>query len=184
MAKASWLRFLGFGSSPKAPTNILLRDAREQAPHRVVQIGLSPLDDVHAFITECQHQAGEPVSFVGIDWFEAANTERPLSLKEAHRKLGTTHAHVRLLPGSVADVLPRVANDLLQTDWVIVGRQPDISPCYDDMAAQVLWKYLPRMLHAGSRIYLHQFDAEGATDWRILGKSDLPQPFLQHRRAA
>src|SRR5215213_2101888 len=95
-----------------------------------------------------QH-ATEPLRYTGIDLFEARDKEvSGLTLKQAYSQLKTDHVKLQLLPGDPLTALSRSANSLTATDVLIVSLD-QIGESLDQA-----WRFVPRMLHANSLVYL------------------------------
>jgi hypothetical protein len=93
--------------------------------------------------------AGESIHYAGIDLF------RPkLSLKSAHCKLKPTGAKVRLVPGDPFTGLARSANEIGACDVIVVAGG------HDHDALSRAWFYVPRLLHAGTHVFVEQVAAE------------------------
>jgi hypothetical protein len=142
--------YLAYFSKPQSD-RILYRAIRRRKVRRILEIGIGNASRALRMIGVAQRGAsGEAIRYVAIDPFE---TRRPdaapgLSLKEAHRLLKSTAAQIQLIPGDPAAALARSANALANMDLVI------ISSDYDEQALAGAWFYLPRMLHAGSQVYI------------------------------
>ncbi len=100
---------------------------------------------------------GLSVRYTGIDEFESRGPERGegLTLKEAHQRLRATGAAIQLVPGDPQAALARAANSLMGTDLLVVST---------DVEAESLrgaWRFVPRMLHRGSLVYLEESDPSG-----------------------
>jgi hypothetical protein len=121
----------------------------------------------------------EAVRYVALDLFEARPADRPrgLSLKQTHQMLSPLGAKVQLIPGDPAQALARAANSLQGMDLVL------ISADYDVASLGGAWFYLPRMLHASSRVYLEsrQPDSPNAS-LRLLSASEIERLAGESRR--
>jgi hypothetical protein len=116
--------------------------------------------------------APHQIDYAGIDLFDArsSNDGPGLTVKEAYRKLVTTGARIRLVPGDPLTALSRVANELLESDLVIV------SAGLDAESLLKAWFFLPRMLHAGSHVFVEERDdREGRTSLRLLTSAEIAQ---------
>ena len=120
----------------------LFRRIGTSKPMRIVEIGLGDGSRGQSAILLAQRYTQSPVSYCGIDLFEASPESSPLTLKQAHHKLCRTGAKIRLVPGDPCSALARTANFLIGTDLLIVDHT---------VSAEQLSKaedFLPRMLHA------------------------------------
>ena len=151
MSKAGFFRFFQLkNSSQPATDRILYRSLSKDNAHRIVELGVADGSRAENLISVAlrSHSADE-IKYTGIDLFEAAENAGPEhSLKDVHRRLKATGAEIRLVPGDARAALPRCANDLRGTDWVI------ISANQDEDAVATAWNYLPRMLHQTSKVWL------------------------------
>ena len=109
-----------------------------------------------------------PLTYTGIDLFESRRDGEPLTLKQAHRELRRSGARTRLIPGDPLTALSRAANALTGTDLLLIAADQD-----PDALAQA-WRYVPRMLHAGSLVF-QQVPGPAPTSctWRQLGPADV-----------
>ncbi|MGE0605879.1 MAG: hypothetical protein AB7O62_02045 [Pirellulales bacterium] len=142
--------FLSYLSRPQ-PDRLLYRAVRRHRARRIVELGIG--DTRRAVRLIEMAQAGEgigPVAYTGVDLFEMrAAHERPATtLKGTYRQLRATGASIRLLPGDPFAALSRGANNLLGTDMLIVSADQH------GEALERAWFYVPRMLHAGSLVFL------------------------------
>jgi hypothetical protein len=138
---------------------IIYRGICKRKVHKILEIGIGTADRAQRMIGVAQRNtSGEPCRYVAVDPFEARRPQDGpgLSLKEAHRLLKATGAQVQLIPGEPAAALARAANALANMDLVV------ISSDYDLQALAEAWFYLPRMLHAGSQVYLESRPAPAA----------------------
>ena len=98
--------------------------------------------------------------------FEAAPAETPhLSLKDAHRKLASLPAEVRLLPGNATITLQRHVNELPHTDLLVIDASQS------DETLETVWTYAPRMLANDSRLLIQDPERQG---WQSLRGNELP----------
>jgi hypothetical protein len=113
--------------------------------------------------------ASEPLRYTGIDLFEARGKESlGLSLKQAFAHLKTEHVKIQLVPGDPLMALSRAANSLAATDVLI------ISADQQGEALTQAWKYIPRMLHEGSQVYVEQPGKKsGETKFQLLPQVEI-----------
>ena len=114
--------------------------------------------------------ASHRIDYTGIDLFDArSRSDSPgLTVKAAYRKLVATGARIRLVPGDPFAALSRVANELLETDLVIVtaGLAPE--------SLLKAWFFLPRMLHEDSHVFLEELDGrEGRITLRLMTPAEI-----------
>ena len=122
------------------------------------------------------------VRYTGIDLFEDRSALDPpgVSLKTAHRLLKATGAVTQLVPGNPLSALRRKANDLLDTDLVVVSVQPD-----PELMSQA-WFYVPRVLHSTSLVYVEQSLPEGGVRLQQIERAQVESlaAGISRRRAA
>jgi hypothetical protein len=124
--------------------------------------------------------AAEPLRYTGIDLFEARHAEVPpaLSLKQAHSQLKTDHVQLQLVPGDPLMALSRAANSLAGTDLLIISLDQH-SP-----ALQQAWRFVPRMLHAKSLVYVeHPGKKSGETKCELLSLDEVHRLAAEAQRA-
>ncbi|QDU28461.1 hypothetical protein ETAA8_35620 [Anatilimnocola aggregata] len=109
-----------------------------------------------------------PLRYTGIDLFEARPTgQHGLTLKQAFATVRAPDVKVQLVPGSPFDALARCANNLADTDLVIISA--------DQQAADLerAWKYFPRMLHNETMVLREQAAAGGKTVFQPLPVTEI-----------
>ena len=144
---------------PRAPRTPL---SSETSVNKVIanQLALLMSDLAMSFLgSEAQVVGVEQFRYTGIDLFESrgADASVGLSLIEAHRMLKATGPNVQLVPGDPFSALARIANSLGRADLVV------ISADQDESSLRRAWFYIPRILHAGSVVFIEQ-PSEGDTD--------------------
>jgi hypothetical protein len=137
--------------SRPASDRSLYRAIRRNRVQKILEIGIGPAQRARRMIglaERCSPNAR--IHYTGIDLFEArdASSATGLTLKEAYRQLKATSARVRLAPGDPLSALSRIANVLIGTDLII------ISAGVDESSLSQAWRFVPRMLHPGSQIYV------------------------------
>jgi hypothetical protein len=135
----------------------IYRAIREAPPRHLLEIGLaSALRTERMIELTLACRRAEPLSYTGIDQFEARTSGRTLSLKQTYQALRGKLAKVRLIPGDPYSALAQAANSLVGVDLVVIAA---------DQAGEALeraWFYLPRTLAAGARIFVEQGKGESA----------------------
>jgi hypothetical protein len=118
----------------------------------IVEIGVGMGQRSLRLIDLASRFAGDsPVRYAGIDLFEARPAIAPgMTLKRAHRIFSATGAKVRLIPGDPSTALARSANMMANTDLVVIAADQDPTSVAQGMF------YLPRMLHADSRVFMEE----------------------------
>jgi len=99
-----------------------------------------------------RHAPPGEIHYTGLDLFEArTSADGPgMTLKLAHRHLGTTGARIRLVPGNPFSALARIANVLGPLDIIVV------SSGLEPRSLFKAWFYVPRLLHERSRVFLQE----------------------------
>ena len=142
----SWTRF----GNP-ACDRALFRRVQRFRPVKIVEFGVGDLMRAQRVISLAQRVQPEEtkpnrIEYCGVDLFDMRADVEPLKLKHAHNTLVQTGAKVRLVPGDLPSALARAANDLLNTDLLIV----DATHSREDLEA--VFHFLPRMLQATASI--------------------------------
>lgn len=149
MSAASRLRYayLAYFSKPKAERK-LYRTLKARRPVRIVELGLKTVERTLRMIQVAERFApGQRVEYTGFDRFDARPEDaEPLSLILAYRRLKTTSARIKLIPGDPAQTLRGAANSLSGVDLLLISGDLDAA------AMQASWYYVPRMLHAQTLI--------------------------------
>jgi hypothetical protein len=123
--------------------------------------------------------ASEPLRYTGIDLFEARDKKSPgLTLKEAYAQLKTEHVKLQLLPGDPLAALSRSANSLSGTDVLIISLD-QIGESLDQA-----WRFVPRMLHANSLVYLEREGKKaGETKFDVISLAEISRLATESKRA-
>ncbi|MGD9722424.1 MAG: hypothetical protein AB7O59_13045 [Pirellulales bacterium] len=161
--------YLAYLSKPVGD-RIVYRAIRKVAARRILEIGIGSADRTVRMVKLAQNGAGAgPVRYAAIDLFEGRSADMPpgLSLKETHRLLAPCQAQVQLIPGTAGDALQRAANSLANMDLVIISAEHDTATIGGG------WFYVPRMLHANSRVYLETRGAEGQRMLRLMSPAEI-----------
>ena len=156
---ASVRRFFWTHFSRPAAIRPIYRLIGRHRPRRIVELGIGLADRSRRMIEMAAAYGGaENVVYSGIDLFELrTEADGPgLSLKNAHRKLVTTGAKIRLLPGDPHAALARSVNMLGVADLVIIAADQDRT------ALQRSWYYLERLLQEKTVVMLQDQPAVGA----------------------
>lgn len=96
-----------------------------------------------------RYRSQEKIRYTGIDLFEARTSPGTgMPLKEAHKRLKTTGANIRVIPGDPLSALARSANGLQSTDLLIIAADQDTQSLTN------AWFYVPRMLHDDSLVLI------------------------------
>jgi hypothetical protein len=175
------LRFLYLAClSRPVPDRTLYRAIRRNRPQRIVEIGVGTSVRARRMIgLAARCSAGRRIQYTGIDLFEAP-APPGLSLKAVYQALRATPARIRLTPGDPLSALARVANDLLGTDLVV------ISAGLDEQSLSQAWRYVPRILHGGSRVYWQRGGSPEDTCFELVGVAEVQRLANAHspRKAA
>jgi hypothetical protein len=125
------------------------------------------------------HQPPAELRYAGIDLFETRKpgSEPGLTLKRAFQLLRATGARIRLIPGDPFTALSRAANLLGGTDLLVVSAD------HDPESLAKAWHFVPRMLHAHSRIFWAEtVAADGSSRLQQLGPREIDQLVSAVRR--
>lgn len=170
MPAASLLKYcyLAYFSKPKAE-RVLYRALRKARVASIVELGIGDSQRTKRLLEVAQRfLPGQTLRYTGIDLFEARPAEAAgLSLKGAHKRLVECDAKVQLVPGDPFSALARAANTLTKTDLLIVSADQDRS------SLAKAWFYVPRMLQAGSLVYLEEPAENGQTAFRRLSVDEV-----------
>jgi hypothetical protein len=183
VAAASWLKyaFLAHFSKPRTGRQ-LFRLVKVHKISRIVEIGIGSLERTTEMISVAQRYAGsEPVSYTGLDWFDARDAELPrLTLKEAHRGLQHTGASVRLVPGDPGRSVASIANAHQHTQLLL------LSSTVAESQLAPAWFYFPRMVDGQSIVLRERVDAMDRPTFELLQSSLLAKQAatLGERKAA
>ncbi|MGD0654632.1 MAG: hypothetical protein ABSA16_09830 [Thermoguttaceae bacterium] len=144
--------YLSYLSKP-ASDQVIYRAIVQKKACRILELGIA---DGHRALRMIDAAARftprSDIQYIGMDNFEdRGQTNAPgLSLIAAHRVLTRSRAKIKLIPGDPLRSLARAANDLGQVDLLIVSPQAET-----DRLSRV-WYFVPRLLHAHSRIFVEQ----------------------------
>ncbi len=170
--------YLSYLSKP-AGDRVLYRAIGRRKMRKILEIGMGPSRRTLRMIDLAGRVSqAESVRYAAIDLFEARPPESTpgLPLKETHKLLKSTRAHVQLIPGDPASALARSANALVNMDLVI------ISADHAEASLAEAWFYLPRMLHANSIVYLESKAGQsGLPQWTLLPADDIARRALPRR---
>ncbi|MFV2068546.1 MAG: hypothetical protein ACC645_16370 [Pirellulales bacterium] len=177
------LRYLYFSrfSKPKAERTLYRHIRRHRATH-IVELGLGSVTRSKRMLEMAARYAGSgPVHYTIIDLFDdrpAAWQQRPLI--DVYRQLRPSEARLRLVPGNAHAGLAHVANELLETDLLL------ISADQDETALAAAWFYVPRMLHADSLVLREVSSRDGESSFQPVRAFEIAQFARQtlRRRAA
>ena len=125
----------------------LLKFVKNSGPCSIVEVGLGDLSRTIALLNAASKGKSEDqIHYCGIDLFDA-RPEKPLSLISVHRELKKMVCKVKLVPGDPFSGIARTANELMNTDMIVISSEID-SESMDQARF-----YLPRMVHADSLIF-------------------------------
>jgi hypothetical protein len=134
----------------------LFRLVRRHRIRSIVELGLHSTERSLRLIRMARRSSpGTEIHYGGIDLFEARPADRPrVTLKQTYQALTGHGASVRLIPGDVAGALTRYANQLRETQLLL------IAPDHDPGLLQRAWRYVPRMLGANAIVLQATGDGE------------------------
>ena len=147
--------YLAYFSDPSAERP-LYRAIRRRQVRTIVELGVGMgIRSARLIEVAQRYHAPREVCYTGIDLFEARPCVAPgMTLKRAHRTLGTLGAKIQLVPGDPLTALSRTANSLTGTDLLIVSADQDA----ESLARA--WFYVPRMLHEGSQVFVEEMNTQ------------------------
>lgn len=164
--------YLAYVSGPAADRPIYREIACGQI-RSIVELGVGDAVRTQRMLeVALRHHPASELRYAGIDLFEARESGPKLKLKEVHKLLSEQKITTRLVPGDPLNALLRVANALPGTDLVVIGA---------DQSRESLaeaWRFLPRMLHAKSLVYLEE-QREGYTEFVVLTTKEIERRALQ-----
>ncbi len=158
MQKLSKLKYLYLVNlSSPAGERPIYKAVEQHRVRSIVEIGVGNGRRAQSMIqTALRNYPAAAIRYTGIDLFDARAADRPgMTLKEAHQLLRSAGVAYKLAPGDPRPTLARTANELFETDLVVVSR--DYSP--EDL--EYIWYYIPRMLHGSSIVMLAQPGKKG-----------------------
>lgn len=151
----------------------IYRAIRQRPVQKIVELGMGDCRRTLRMLEVAGiHRPSAGICYAGIDLFEMRNPGGPpgVTLKRAFQLLRATGARIRLIPGDPFTALSRAANLLGATDLLVVSA--DLDP--DSLA--LAWYYVPRMLHANSRVFLAEApSADGIARLRQVGAGQIEQ---------
>jgi hypothetical protein len=162
----------------------IYRAIRQKPVQKIVELGIGDCQRTLRMLEIAGiHRPLAEICYAGIDLFE---TRKPgdvsgLTLKRAFQLLRATGARIRLIPGDPFTALSRAANLLEATDLLVISADQD-----PDSLSKA-WYFVPRMLHAQSRVFLAEAPAaDGSSRLRQTGLREINQfvHTIGRRRAA
>ncbi|MCU0878663.1 MAG: hypothetical protein MUF06_12830 [Pirellulaceae bacterium] len=161
--------YLYYFSQP-ASDRTLFKAMKGRPIRSIVEIGVSLGGRTERLLEVAAWQPQSlPLQYTGIDLFDSRPVGQPkLSLKQAFHDLRATGATIRLVPGDPLAALSRTANALSGTDLLLVSGPQDTH----SLAAA--WKYVPRMIHPETLVFVEQ-SSESAKNpaWRLLAGAEI-----------
>jgi hypothetical protein len=175
---AGYLKYAYFAyfSKPVADRT-LYREVRRRRVSKMLLIGLATPERALRLMSVAANVAGgREIHFAAIDLFEARPAGREgMGLKDAYCRLKHSGQKVQLIPGDPQSALARSANALGQVDFVLISGE------HDEQTIGSGWFYVPRMLHANSRVYCEVQDERGQPCWRLLLPPEIERLAAAHR---
>jgi hypothetical protein len=114
------------------------------------------------------YAGARPVRYVGIDLFESRPPQTPgMTLKCAFVQLKSLGVRLRLIPGDAFSALAQTANELGQFDMVVVRCDQDPT------ALKHAWFYFPRLVHAGSRVFIEPNESAAGGEFQEFGLQEV-----------
>jgi hypothetical protein len=160
--------YLLYFSQPAADRP-LYKAIKGRAIRSFVELGIGAGQRTERLIEVLGWEAGNlPLAYTGIDLFEQRPSDCPgMSLKAAFAKMKFAGVKTRLVPGDPYSALSRAANQLSGTDLIVISADQD----RDSLARA--WFYFPRMMHAGTLVFLEEPAAKGTTTYRPISPLEI-----------
>lgn len=163
--------YLSYFSNP-ASDRLVYRTILQKKSRRILELGITDGNRALRMIdAAARFTPRSDIQYIGMDSFEdRGETDGPgLSLITAHRVLTRSGAKIKLIPGDPLRSLARAANDLGQVDLLIVSPQTET-----DRLGRI-WYYVPRLLHAQSRIFVEQILPGGKKAFQAVSPREIDQ---------
>jgi hypothetical protein len=170
--------YLLYFSQP-ATDRVLFKAMKGRPIHSIVELGIGLGGRTERLLEVARWGTrGRQLKYAGIDLFESRVQSRPrLSLKKAFHALRATGASIRLLPGDPYSVLSRMANALTGTDLLLIAADQD----RESIAA--CWRFVPRMIHPQTLVFVQESGGPGKVLWRQLRQDEVLRLAGQASRA-
>ena len=145
---------------------------RKHAPRRIFEFGLGLVERAERMIEVAASTAtAAEISYTGIDQFEGrAGGSRGRLLKAAHRRLASSGARVRLLPGDAYSALLRTPNKPGTADLVVIAAE------HSPTALARAWYLIERLAHEGTLVLWQEPKPAGVGPFRQVSRDEWPQP--------
>lgn len=146
----AWSQF-----SKPSSDRLAYRAIKKNKFRTLVEVGLGQGLRCERMIRVAQkYSPSSTIRYTGIDLFEERDSSEPeMKLIEMHRQLNGLGAKARLVPGNFERSIQQIANSHLRTDLMVIQCDLDGDVFQQEEFANA-WKFLPRMLHASSRVML------------------------------
>ena len=152
----SWLKYLQVAFLSKPVENRLLyKTIARHRPRSIVELGLGLGERSATMIQLAQsYQDATDFRYSGLDLFEGRDHRSPgITLKRAHRMLGSLAGNVQLFPGDLCTSLAQKGNLIANADLFVIDMLD--SP----ETLQRLWAPLARLVDEDSLVYVRQRQA-------------------------
>jgi len=142
--------------SKPVPDRLIYKMIKRNQVRSIVEIGLGDGKRCRNMIAVAKKFSPDSkIKYTGVDLFDSRDEkDEPLKLIEMHRKLNDLEAKTQLVPGDLASALPRIANNHVRTDLVI------ISAGFEEEDFESTQMFLPRMLHPSSVVLIQDYADE------------------------
>ena len=170
VSRASWFEYLYLSLVAKPQSDRqLYRLAKRRRVGRIFELGITDLARTTRLLrVAARYASGKTVKYAALDRFDARAGKIPkLSLIDAHRTLQATSSTVRLVPGNPTETLASTANAHMGTDLILVA------PWFSDAELVTAWPWMPRMLHARSKVIRYLGTTAGDGEVQMLAKRDV-----------
>lgn len=150
MSAAQYARYLFLTRLSKpASDREVLKWVYDNRPRSIVEIGVGQAVRTQRLLELLTHHVpAAEIRYTGIDLFEGRDPRTPgLSLKAAFTVLRPLGIKAQWVPGDPYTALARVANNLGQTDLLLIAADQDPE------SLSHAWAFVPRMLHPQSFVF-------------------------------
>ncbi len=171
MANTGRLRtfYLSYLSNP-AKDRLIYREISRRRVRKILELGIGVGQRAMRVIeAAARFSPRREIRFTAVDLFEARTAaDGPgVTLKMAHRLLSGTGARIQLVPGDPHAGLSQIANALGQVDLVL------ISPRLNSSHLARTWFYVPRLMHAQTRVFLEEIARGGTASLRPVERDEI-----------
>ncbi len=179
MSAAQYARYLFLTRMSKpASDREILKWVYDNRPRSIVEIGVGQAVRTQRMLELLTHHLPPAeIRYTGVDLFEARGSNTPgLSLKEAFTVLRSLGVKAQWVPGDPYSALGRVANNLGNTDLLLVSADQDAE------SLSHAWAFVPRMLHPQSVVFQEVLTPKGPAFARVTA-AEVERRAREHHRS-